>query len=107
MKKISEGNKGKEVSEETREKLRQHNLGKKHSEESRQKMSESHKGKDTWNKGITGKIHQYDMDMNLVQVWDNLEDIKNAGFIKPNVVTVCKGRRKSHKGFIWKYEKDI
>jgi hypothetical protein len=38
-------NKGRKMSEETKEKLRQHNLGKKLSEETRKKISESNMGK--------------------------------------------------------------
>lgn len=44
-------NKGRTVSEETKEKLRQANLGKHHTEESKKKISQNHSNT-SWNKGV-------------------------------------------------------
>ncbi len=63
-------------------------------------------GKIPWNKGKTPKIIQYNFDMEIINIWNSLDDIPKE-FNKSNIVTVCKGRRKSHKGYIWKYKEDI
>lgn len=48
---MSESNKGKKRSEETRKKMSESHKGHKHSKESIEKMSESHRGQIAWNKG--------------------------------------------------------
>lgn len=47
----SKANKGKKLSDETKQKLRKINLGRKHTKETKRKISEAGKGHASWNKG--------------------------------------------------------
>jgi len=91
-------NKGKHISEETKEKLRQTNIGKRHSEETKKKISKanigkhSNKGRIPWNKGMCGEYHvefteshkqklsETCKGKNKDRVWIN--DGKNCKFVK-------------------------
>ncbi|MCR4663785.1 MAG: GIY-YIG nuclease family protein [Paludibacteraceae bacterium] len=121
----SGGEISKELSEETKEKLRIANLGKKHSPETLKKMSESRKGKrklteeqikkmragrkyqfDVWNKGKTidtGKpVGQFTKEGKLVKKYINgREAILKTGI--SHIHSACLGKRKSAGGYIWKY----
>lgn len=104
-KKMSESQKGKVLSEEHKDKIRISNLGKIVSEETKEKQSISKIGKPTWNKGlIKDIILQIDMEGNVVREWDSLIELEESGYQKSNVINVCVGKRKSHKGFIWIYK---
>lgn len=50
------------------------------------------------------KIAQYDLDHNLVKIWDSISDCKKEF---PSCLKVCKKQRKTSKGFIFEYVKDI
>lgn len=103
--KISEANKGRIYSEETKDKISKKLRGRKLSEDHKQKLSIVKIGKKTWNYGISNNIIiQYDLNLGFIKEWDNLIDLESAGFQKSNVINVCKGNRKSHRGFIWKYK---
>ena len=115
------------LTEAQKEHLRKINLGKHHSEETKRKISEGNKGKrkltaedkakmragrsyDTppWNKGITGigtkKVAQYDLEGNLIRVYDSVTEARNI--TGATHLSECdKGKRKTDKGFIWKYIK--
>ena len=119
-KKISEAHKGKYVGEKC------WNYGIKRSEEFKQKVSEALKGRKVWNKGVpmreeskkklsearTGKptnkksrtIYQYTKDKELVKVWTSIKELKKE-YSQGNVYECCNGRRKTHKGYLWSYEK--
>lgn len=105
--KISNSNKGRKISDEQKRRLSEINTGKKLSEETKKKISDSKIGKPTWNKGlIKDVILQLDMNNNIIKEWDSLIELENEGYQKPNVINVCNGKRKSHKGFNWVYKND-
>ena len=90
---------------ETREKLRAINTGRKHTDETKKKMSENRKGKFTGAENPRArKVGQYDMDGNLIKVWDSLQDVSRAFSVaESNIWNVCNGNRKTAKGFVWRY----
>ena len=51
-----------------------------------------------------GAILQYDLDGNLVNRYEKAQDLENAGFNQISVNRVCRGERKSYKGFTFKHE---
>lgn len=51
-----------------------------------------------------GNILQYDMQGNLVKVWDDPKELENAGFRQISVNRVCRGERNSYKGYVFKHE---
>ena len=54
--------------------------------------------------GRSRKVGQYDLDNNLIKVWDCFLDIENElGFYKQNIWKCCNGWRNKAHGFIWKY----
>jgi len=52
----------------------------------------------------TKKVLQYDKKGNFIKEWDSMRELKKEGFSQPHICSVCLGKRKSHKGYIWKYE---
>jgi len=89
---------GKEVSKETRNKMRQNRLGKKHSLETKQKMSIS-------NNNPGKSIYQYDLNMSFIKKWDKLKLASDTLLIRSTAITNClTGISKTSGGFIWKYE---
>lgn len=111
--KISEANKGENnwnfgghLSEETKKKMSEARKGKKHfmygkhhSEETKRKIKESQKMR---------KIVQYNLQGELVKIWDCMNDIKRELNIAiSNVQKCCKGERKTAYNFIWKYYDDV
>lgn len=108
------------VSDNTKEKLKNFNLGKKYSEETKKKLSNS--SKSMWQKrltsGISGSqflekaiekrkvcINQYDKNMNFIKKWKSISDAMREVGAKStgNIVNVCKNKRKTAYGYIWKY----
>ena len=51
-------------------------------------------------------VFQYDMNMVLINKWDCINDAERAGYFHSNIVACCKGRIKSYKKSIWRYEKE-
>ncbi len=50
------------------------------------------------------RIEQYDLDNNLLRVWDYLQQIADTTkFNKSNIHKCCKGKYKTAYGFKWKY----
>lgn len=101
-------------------------LGKQHSEETKRKMSESHKGKTFSeehriklseskigvynNQKTSKKVAQYTLDDELVKIWESTNECGRNGFNQGSVSACCRGERKQHKGYIWKYyneERDV
>ena len=55
--------------------------------------------------GKTRKVGQYDLDNNLIKIWDCFLDIKKElGFPTQNIWKCCNSLRNKANGFIWKYE---
>ena len=114
-KKLSESHKGKTLSEETKRKIGEAVKGEKHplygthmSEEAKRKSSESHKGLLVGVKNPNArKVAQYDLDGNLIKIWDCISEAeRECGLSNRSVYICCKGDRKTAGGFIWKYYED-
>jgi len=114
--KKSLASKGKNKSEEFKQKMR----GRKISEETRMRMSKAQKGikrkspdpkfKESMSKCHMKPILQYDLQMNLIREWDSAKSA--MAVISPSTqnagITHCaRGRKKTYKGFIWKYRTQI
>lgn len=105
-------NKGKHPSEETRRKLSEShkghipkNKGVKFTEEQRKRSSEAHMGQIAWNRK---KVLQYTLDGDFVREWSSMsEAVECNGFNSGHISDCCLGKRKSHKGYIWKYREVI
>lgn len=67
-----------------------------------------------WMTGKTGKdcpfskkIYQFDLDGKFLKEWDSISDVSRAlGIPVAHLVRVCKGQRKTTRGFIWKYARE-
>lgn len=86
--------------------------GKQLSEETKQKMSEAKQGDNNPNHGKFGsecpnskRVAQYDKQTHeLIKIWDSIIDVeRELGINQGNISKCCKGKRKSAGGFIWKY----
>lgn len=78
-------------------------LGKKHSEETKRKISENNwqKGKVAYNRK---KVVQMDLDDNIINIWDFIHEAANeTNSCASKIVAVCKGKRKTHNKYKWKY----
>ena len=115
---------GRKVSDETKKKMSLAQIGKKCSEETRRKLSESHKGKKL-NFNLTDeqiktrnqrcvenskkqakKIAQYDLDNNLIKIWNSSREIERIKkYNHSNIIQCCKNRYGylSAYGFYWRY----
>jgi len=93
--KISLANKGKKMSEEFCKKRSDYMKANPISHETYQKIAEINKI----------KIGQYDLDMNLIKIHDSAADACRdmSGFLTGHISSCCKGKRNTHKGFVWKY----
>ena len=50
------------------------------------------------------KVYQYDLNRNLIKVWDSVKECRHQGFT--NVWYLCNGKSKSnkpYKGYLWSY----
>lgn len=54
---------------------------------------------------LSKQIDQYTKSGEFVKTWKSSADAGRNGYTQPNVIACCKGRLKTHKGFIWKYHK--
>lgn len=108
----------KEVSQETREKLRIKSSGVYPSQETRRKMSESHSGEKCYWYGKhlsdehkeklkakhNKKVIQYDDDFNVVGIYDSLTlAAKKYNVTRQSIYSSCAGIRKKAVGYIWRY----
>lgn len=120
--KISNGNRGKKMSLESRKKMgesrsgeRNGMFGKHHSEETRRKIGEATKGKHIHtqefiqgviarNKQRLKPIDQYALDGTFLKHWNSVTEAANETGIKQSSISEnLIGRKKTAKGFIWKY----
>lgn len=51
-----------------------------------------------------GPILMYDLQGNLIQRFENSKELKDAGLSQISVNRVCRGERKSYKGYVFKHE---
>ena len=52
-----------------------------------------------------GKILQYDLNNQLIKIWNSSSEAQNTGeYDSSAIIKCCKGKRKTHKKSIWKYE---
>lgn len=49
-------------------------------------------------------ILQYTLDGQFVREWKSIRECGRNGFNQGHVAECCRGERKTHKGFIWKYK---
>lgn len=55
----------------------------------------------------TKKVYQYDLDGNLLGTYESLkQSATNTQYNYGCIMSVCGGRSKTYKGFIWSYSKD-
>ena len=78
----------------------EHNKGKILSEEHIRKISEAN----------SKQVAQYTLEGELNKVWNSAMEAERNGFSQRHISECCQGKRKTHKGFIWKYyeeKKDV
>ena len=57
--------------------------------------------------GIRSKrVLQLSLDGELIREWPSTKECERNGFSHQHIVACCNGKRKTHKGFRWKYEED-
>ena len=101
--------KGKQHSEETKQKISEGNKGKHPTEETKQKMSENNAknmlGKLGSEHPSSKKVAQYNKQtLELIKIWDSMMDVERELGIDPSSISrCCRGKQKSAGGFIWKY----
>lgn len=101
---MSESQKGKQLSDNTKKKISKafkgesHPFyGKHHTEEAKQKMRVSN----------SIKIVQLDKNYNMIKIWDSAKEVeRETGYYNTNVNGCCRGKIKTYKGFIWMYYED-
>lgn len=49
-------------------------------------------------------VLQYTLDGEFVREWSSATEAEKYGFISYHIYACCNGKRKSHKGFIWRYK---
>ena len=49
-------------------------------------------------------VVQYTLDGQFVREWESIRECDRNGFNHGAVAVCCQGKRKTHKGFIWKYK---
>lgn len=50
------------------------------------------------------KVAQFDMNMNLIKIYPSANEAKRqTGFSQGHISEVCRGEKKQHKNYIWKY----
>lgn len=53
------------------------------------------------------KVAQYDLQENLIKIWDSARDIQNeTGYCESNINKCCNNHIKKSYGYIWKYADD-
>lgn len=57
------------------------------------------------NPKLSKKVYQYTLDGEFVREWESTMECGRNGFNQGNIVHVCRGALKTHKGYRWSYEK--
>lgn len=78
-------------------------LGKKHSDETKKKI-----GENNWLRGLPSfnrrKVVQLDLDNNVIKIWSSiLEAEMQTNSSSSKIVSCCRGKRKTHNKYKWKY----
>ena len=97
---------GKHHSDETKLKISKVHKGKHISEEQKKKLSSALKGRimsDEQKKKLRKKVLQFTLDGEFVREYPSEAECARNGFCQGHVSRCCRGERKSHKGFIFKY----
>lgn len=95
---------GKHHSEETKAKLSNLRSGEKKSDDFKRKISKATTGE---NNPKAKTTLQYDLNMNLIRIWDYAKLAANTLNIqKSGITSCCRGDRKTYKGYIWRYQDD-
>lgn len=108
---VNHPNYGQKMSDAAKTHLSVINRGKTFSEETRRKISEAKRLENHHYYGKFGQEHpghkdvcQCDMNGNVIRVFHGLHEAqRETGIDLRNIQRVCAGRRKSAKGYIWKY----
>ena len=118
--KISQSNKGRIVSLETRNKKSKSMLNKFHSEETKKLMSISSKGKPKSKEHILNMMKnrqsvidgvklanskpviQYDLNMNQIKEWNSVAEVKQH--FKGDIGVCCRGKQQTACNYIWKFK---
>ena len=50
------------------------------------------------------QVYQYSKELELIAVWESINECGRNGYDQGNVARCCRGERKSHKGYIWSYK---
>ena len=48
-------------------------------------------------------VLQYDLEGNFIREWESTMECGRNGYNQGHVAECCQGKRKTHKGFIWRY----
>ena len=112
--------KGRRHSDETKIKMSNSHKNIKFTDKHKENLGKSHKNikhttetKETLRKKNTGKffgkrkiIYQINIITGYIVKNDYINNFINDGFIASKIYMCCNGKRKTHRGFIWKYEVD-
>lgn len=114
-----EGNPGRKLSDDVKEKISRNRkgktcgsdnpmYGKKHTEDSLKKMSINRKGKLAGAEHPNSKrVVQYDRNGNFICIWDCINKASNElNICASNIANNCRGIQQTAGGFIWRYEDD-
>ena len=58
-------------------------------------------------KDCSKQVLQYNIDGTLIREWPSIKECVRNGFNDTDIILCCKGRHKTHKGFIWKYKEVV
>lgn len=108
---LREGGHNSHVSEEQKRKISETLKGNIISDSTRKKLSDSMKGKLLGaNSSCAKKIVQYDMQGNLIKIWDSISDAARELKANPsNIAKCCSNTNNTYKttsGYIWRFFED-
>ena len=52
---------------------------------------------------LSKKVARCDLNGNVLEVYASVREAGRNGYIFTHIASCCRGKRKSHKGFIWRY----
>lgn len=57
-------------------------------------------------KSLSKTVLQYDLKGNFIKEWSSTREAGRNGYSKSLVSACCRGERKTHKSYIWKYKEE-